>query len=332
MSPFTPSAKRPGLWAWIGLGLVVLVCLFVIKFMFRSTATGSDRVTMSSVGPASKMYALEQAADSFGGEVGLGIPPMAPYPSPMPPIMKEGGSAAVDLDGNTPIVRVIKTGQLMLRVADAPAAVEQIRVMVSGKNGFVESSSLNDSGSGPRSAWMTLRLPVSVFESTMAELKGVATLVLTDSVNGQDVTMEFVDLEADLRNARAEEASYLEILKQSGDIEDVLAVTQRLADVRGRIERIEGRKRFLENRTNLATITVSLTEDTRIEVPGRTWRPLEVTRQAFRDLIDSLQELINFLIRVVIAIIGLLLPIAVLVGLILWAGWKIVHALLRRLK
>ncbi|MBU1907781.1 DUF4349 domain-containing protein, partial [Patescibacteria group bacterium] len=187
-----------------------------------------------------------------------------------------------------------------------------------------------DPGTGPRTAYVTIRVPADVFETTLSELKQVGVLTLHESVHGQDVTAEFVDLEADLRNARAEETSYLEILKKSGSIEEVLAVTQQLAQVRGRIERLEGRKRYLENQTDLATISISLTEETRVELPTKTWRPLEVTRQALRDLVAGLQTLVDFLIRLVIAVIGLLIPIALISGLLLWLGWRLVRIILRR--
>jgi hypothetical protein len=179
---------------------------------------------------------------------------------------------------------------------------------------------------------MTLRVPVAVFDQAMKDLKGVGVLTLNESVNGQDVTMEFVDLEADITNAKAEEQSYLDILKRAGNIEDVLAVTTRLADVRGRIERLEGTKRYLSNRTDLATVSVSLTEETRVELPTRTWKPFEVLKAALRDLVVALQSLVDFLIRLVIGLIGLLLPIALLTGLSIWILWLIIKAIVRRIR
>lgn len=317
--PF-PSKSRPGIIAWIGFGLLVLFALWIIKIAFVTAfvekATRTGGLTM-----------MQGTTDGFYGYAEeKSVPPIAPD------MRKIGGSAALDLDGQPTAQRVIKTGELTLRVENAANAMEDVRLRVTTKKGFVESSTISDEGEGPRTGWMTIRIPVTSFDEMMRDLKGIATLVLRETTGGQDVTMEFVDIEANLRNAKAEEASYLEILKRSGDIEDVLAVTQQLANVRGRIEQIEGRKRYMENQTDLATITVTLTEETRVEVPGRTWRPGEVIRQALRDLVESLQELVNFLIRLVIGIIGLLLPIAALTALLIWIGWKIVRALLSRFR
>lgn len=256
-------------------------------------------------------------------------PPMAPEPS----IMKtEGAAGSSGVPTTSPEEsRIIKTGSLTLRVTGVLERLGQIRALASAKHGFVENSSVYDSG-GPRYGTIVIRIPVSVFDETMNELKHQESVVLQENVQGQDVTMDFVDLEADIRNAKAEETSYLEILKRSGDINDVLAVTQRLADVRGRIERLEGRKRYMEQQTDFSTISVSLTEDAHIEVPGRTWKPGEIIRQAIRDLIDSLQNLISFLIRFVIGFIGLALPIILLIVLIVWLLWKAGSAFMRRMR
>lgn len=312
---------------------VVLVAgTLAVLLMFKSAtryAALADRgrvsgQTASFVAAVGSPVMMEDAAFGAAG---------VPAPAPMPPeaAARKGTDVSAAGRNDAEPQRIIKTGQLTLRVADAPKAVEDVRAAVTAKGGFVESSSLSDNGAGPRSAWMTVRVPVASFEATMDDLKRVSVLVLNETVHGQDVTEQFVDLEADLRNARAEEASYLEILKRSGDIEDVLAVTQRLADVRGRIERLEGRKRYLENRTDFATISVTLTEETRVEVPTRTWKPLEVLRTALRDLVVSLQGLVDFLIRFVIAVVGLLLPIGIIVAVIIWIGWKVVRAFVRRL-
>ncbi|MCI0479520.1 DUF4349 domain-containing protein [Candidatus Uhrbacteria bacterium] len=317
------SAKKPGILAWLGFAALAFVALVVVlsiigSFMGGTTSSvtsspsGSsgaarDLAPMPSMAPS---YLADNSIESIASEV------------------KRVGSAVPRDDGAIE-QRVIRTGELSLRVADAPKAMEDVSGKVAGLGGFVESSSIADLGTGPRTAWMTVRVPVSSFEAAMRDLKTVGTLTLNESVNGQDVTAEFVDLDADLRNARAEEASYLEILKRAGEIKDVLAVTERLADVRGRIERLEGRKRYLENRTDLATISLSLTEETRIELPSRTWRPYEVLKSALRDLVESLQGLVDFLIRLVIGLVGLLLPVAIITFLVMWLGWKAMRRIIR---
>lgn len=323
--PQPSSAKRPGLLAWTGLLILVVIAAAVSTVFFSGPAPSAGHLTTGSVGMGGLAYRQDA---SVTAEKYAGAPSAPNAPEAMPPMM---GSAAPALDNAAPVQRVIKTGELSLRVQDAQKALADARMIVAAKNGFVESSSISDPGTGPRTAWMTLRVPADAFDAVLADLKGKATVVLNETTRGQDVTAEFVDLESDLRNAKAEEASYLEIMKRAGKIEEVLQVAQALANVRGRIEQLEGRKRYMESQTDLATLSVMMTEETRIEVPGRTWKPLEVLRQAVQDLVASLQGLVDFLIRFVIAVVGLLLPILLVSALIIWIIWKIFRAVAKRI-
>ena len=315
----TPK-RRPSVTAWIVYLAALAVCVTLIVSAFTSVFSspkpqpliGSSGGFIGSVAP---MFPEERMAVADAGIVSA-------YKSSVP---APSGNAET-------LQRIIKTGDLSLRVADASKGLEEIDRIASAKGGFVESSSISDPGAGPRSAWATVRVPAKSFDDAMRDLKSTATVVLSATVQGQDVTSEFVDLEADIRNARAAESSYLDLLKRTGSVEDILAVTQQLNQTRGEIERLEARKRYMENRTDLATISVSLTEDTRVEFPEKTWKPLEVFRQAMRELVVALQGLVNFVIRLIIALIGLLVPIALLVALFIWLGWKIVKRFIRRIR
>lgn len=318
--PPISSQKRPGVLAW-GLFVIAILIGAGVVWKILSTVTTSYRLTNLPV---------------TGGVVGMDVSEGAllmgaPSIAPMPPGASQKFAARPEAQPKAPEQRVIKTGALTLRVEDAGKATDAARAVVTGKGGYVESSSMTDTGNGPRTANLTVRVPVTAFDQTMSELKQLSTVVLREDVNGQDVTMEFVDLEADLRNARAEEASYLEIMKRSGKIEEVLAVAERLADVRGRIERLDGQKRYLENRTDLATINLALTEETRVEAPTRTWKPLETLRQAGLELVQTLQGFVDFLIRFFVGLVAVL-PFLAFTTLLIWLGWKVVKMFIGRVR
>lgn len=227
--------------------------------------------------------------------------------------------------------RIIRNGNLSLRVTDAPGSLEQAKNIAEARGGFVQSSSISDIGSGPRTGYITIRVPVDTFQLAIADLKKIAVVVLDESTDATDVTMQYVDLESNLRNARAEEQSYLDLLKRTGSMNDILSVTRALATVRGRIEQLDGQKRYMESQTENATIRVTLTEETRIEAPTRTWKPLEVVRSAFSELVISLQGLVDVLIRLVIGFIGLFIPIALIVAFFIWLGWKVISWIIKKI-
>lgn len=310
------SSSSVKTWGLFGLGIIL--ALYVVINAFWNAWPATPR--MASFGIAEKGVAVMPAAMPDLGGMEPAFDAMMIAPEPMPPF--RGGATLEDLEGNVPEQRIIKNGNLSLRVDDVDSALERGRQIAAARGGVVEASSVSDEGERPRSAFMVLRVPADRFDATMADLRGVAVRVLNETTNAEDVTLQFVDLEADLRNAKAEEETYLRLLDRSGDLKDVLAVTQQLAAVRQRIERLEGRKRFLENQTDLSTISVSMTEETRVAAPTRKWQPGEVLRDALRTLVLGLQGFVDFLIRAVILLVGLVLPIGLLIWLIAWAVRK----------
>jgi hypothetical protein len=105
---------------------------------------------------------------------------------------------------------------------------------------------------------MTVRVPAERFSEALDEIRTTATRVVIETVKGQDVTEEFIDIEAQLKAKKSLEEQFMAIMKRANSVEDALEVQSQLADVRGEIERIEGRKRFLENQSSLSTIKVRL--------------------------------------------------------------------------
>lgn len=321
MKTLLSTDKKPGLLAWAGYGLLVVVAFIIIISIAGSM--------------------IPESAPSDGGETASRMARFGAVPAPAPNVMtelaapgmeKSTASAAVNLEKSADVSRVIKIGNLDLMVEDITKTITQITMLAAAKNGFVESSSIQDPGAGSRTAWLSVRVPVKFFESSLTEFKKLAAVVLNESTQGQDVTMEYIDLEANIKNFKAEEESYLNLMKKTGSVEEILAVTRQLAEVRGRIERLEAQKRYLENLTDMSTISIQLTEKTRVQIPARTWQPLEVLRQSLRDLVESLQGLVDFAIRFVIAIVGLLLPIVVFVGLVIWLGWKAVKFAIKKIR
>lgn len=213
--------------------------------------------------------------------------------------------------------KIIRNGSLTLRVDDASKRLEEARLIAEQNGGFVASANMNDRA-GVKTAYLTLRVPTDKFRATADALKKLASTVFDESESGQDVTDQYVDLEARLKAAQAEETQYMEILKSARTIEDTLNVTARLGEVRSRIEQMEGQMRNLEDRTSYATLTVTMTEEARVEAPTRVWKPGETLKEAMRALVESLQSLADALIAFAVFFVGLVLPILIVLGLAAW--------------
>lgn len=248
--------------------------------------------------------------------------------------LKEGFSSttpAPALDGvQLTQKKIIKNGFLTLVVGRTEEAVSAITKIVEGKSGFIASLSVNDGGDKGKQASMTARVPFNQFSGAFEEIKVLAEVVEAESINGQDVTEQFIDLEAHLKNLRATETQFLEVLKTAKTVEDILKVQDRLSQVRGQIESLEGQLKYLTNQTDLATITVSLSEEPTISLSLRDFRPLTVIKTSLQALLQGLVVVFNVLVRFIIVLLPIIVIAGVFIGFALWILWKAIKALKQR--
>jgi len=154
---------------------------------------------------------------------------------------------------------IVKTAGISIEVKKGgfETAFNAATTIAGRYGGYVERSSMQ--GIKAKSGELTIRVPASVFEQAMNDLRGLGS-VDGQSISGQDVTSQFIDLNARLRTWQAQEAVLLRLMRRATSIESTLRVQNQLQDVQFRIEQIKGQLRLLDNQTSLATIDVSLRE------------------------------------------------------------------------
>jgi hypothetical protein len=217
--------------------------------------------------------------------------------------------------------KIVRTADVKIIVADTSKSVEAITRATEAAGGYVSGSSIWREGELLR-AKLTLRVPANKLSATLASIRGLAKRVQNESIASEDVSQEFVDLEAQVRNLEATETELRELLKvarvNSRKATDVLEVHEQLTIVRGQIEQARGRMRYLSQVTSMSAIALELTPDAiaqPVVEPG--WQPLVVMKNASRALIALLQNLatgtIWFLIYVLPILGMLLLAITLLV-------------------
>jgi hypothetical protein len=203
--------------------------------------------------------------------------------------------------------KVVCTADAELTAERIEDAVAKLTRHVKAAGGYVAESGIEGQGGAaaglPRVATCKVRVPVDRFDAFMTGL-GELGEVGSSHVSSQDVTDEFYDLEARLRNKRAEEARLLRHLDRSTTkLSDILLVEEALARVREEIERMEGRRRLLADQSDLSTVTVTIREAAAF--PQRQGAPSLAT-QARRTFADSLGALGAFgrgLTLVVVALV-----------------------------
>lgn len=228
------------------------------------------------------------------------------------------------------IRKVVRTGSLDLEVADPVQTAEALRQLALHQHGYVEASNVWGASDSLQTASVTLRVPAERFDEVRLEARKLGVRMTNERVESKDVTAESVDLESSLRNYRAEEQQYLEIMKRAGALKDTLEVARQLAEVRGRIERSEGQRKLLAQQVEMATLRVSLRAQSVVTIGGVRWQPLQRIRIALRDAAQDLADYGDFLILVLFRLPVMLLwvvTLAAMAGL----GWKLARWLWRKL-
>ena len=210
--------------------------------------------------------------------------------------------------------KIVKTAELGIRaehVRDAAASAQRIAADFGGS---VLSSQIESDG--PVSADLVLLVPSAEFETALGELRGLGKKVTTDTVSGEDVTEEFVDLESRERNLLAAEQSLLELYERAESVNAALAIERELTIIRGEIEQVQGRMQYLEDRTASSRISLSIEPLSRPAPPPPAWSPARVVAQSWEASLAVLQALATAVLSVLV--FGWWLAPVLILGFVLW--------------
>ena len=221
--------------------------------------------------------------------------------------------------------KIIRNAELQLESNSPEESQQKIAAIAQSVNGFVVEStqSASDIKSSTRDVvTMTIRVPAEKFNETLDEIRKTGTRVISETVKGQDVTEEFIDIEARLKTEKALEQQFIEIMKQAKSVEDALNVQRELAEVRGGIEKIEGRKRFLENQASLSTVKVRLQTPAAFSSSstGFFYRLTESLSSGFNFALNFILAFVTFVIAVLPFLLFIVLPIYLFVRYFLRKG------------
>jgi hypothetical protein len=299
------------------LGFVLAVVLLIPGFIYGTSATESSGGY--GYDDAEKYSAVDQRASVAMEELAL-------EPSEAPMASDGAETASVD-------TMVIRNANMEVRVEDVEPAIEDVRTATKRNGGEITSLSVHAGSDGvrplqesidagyslsPAAAYITIRVPAENLEQLEQDVAKTGT-VLSQSASADDVTEEYIDLSARLKNLKAEEARLRTFFDEADDVKDLLAVQSELARVRGEIEAMQSQIDYLDRQVAKATLTVTLTE------PGPIVRPGEADwgfTDAITRGIQAAAALINWFIVAAIA----LLPLALVAVLI----WLVVRALTKR--
>ncbi len=258
------------------------------------------------------------AAISLGGCQKREDAGAAPAPAPAA-ASAQADSSSASLDTLRASSRkIIKDADLVLTVDSPSAAARDAAGVAKRFSGYVvESRSIGGGDEAePANVRVVIKVDADRFDDALDVLRRMSKSVGSESIKSQDVTDEYVDVEARIKTDKKLEQQYLTLLDKATTVEDTLKVQKQLAEVRGSIEKLEGRKRVLDNQTRLSTITVNFERDQPlVAVSGSQFG--RAVKHAGADVVNVGAGIITGLIRfsgVMIPIVLLLLLPLALIG------------------
>lgn len=261
--------SKPWQWIAVGLGILLIWVFMSLPELHRAAQPTREMVPTREVAG----YAPPSTEWKY-----------APALTASSAVSQDAAKASVPANAGAER-KIIRTSSLDMVVQHPAEVTREIAAMAESMGGYLESS--NGGGQNATSGTLAIRVPASGFEQAQAEIRKLGLRVEAERVDAQDVTRQYVDQDARIRNLRAEEAGFLLILKQATTVKDMLAVSERLSEVRGQIEQQQAEFNALSKQIEMVSIAISLRTEPEPQVLGLNWRPGYQLKLALHDGLES---------------------------------------------
>ena len=219
--------------------------------------------------------------------------------------------------------KIARTGSMELVVAHPADQVERIRALVDNLGGYFERSEISGSQENG-SASITIAVPSAKAEELKAELRKLSISVEKDKTDAQDMTRQYVDVQARMRNLRAEEAQYLQIMHSAVKVQDMLDVSENLSEVRGEIEQAQAEFETLSKQVEMVSIVVSMRSQPKAEEFALNWKPMQQLKISLHDALDGVADYATAMSAALLYLPVIVLWLATII-LGTAAGWRILR-------
>ncbi len=299
---------------------VVVAAMAIAVVAAACTSTGDNfqqaSATLDGGGGSSSPISVVSRADVGGDAVEAAEDGSGSEADSVALIAEDGSIAFQATSSQTFDAKIIRDGRLDLRVEPGSfgTSAEQVRVIAADLGGYVASGETHiEELEEDRYAvgWYTMRIPSGRFDEAVGRVEQLGERV-SASLSSQDVTEEYVDLEGRLNYWRQQEAFYSNVMEEATEVNELIALQKQMQEVLLTIEQIEGRKRYLDSRTDFATLTVGLTE-----VPGGPVappvEPVSIDPGTIERAFEQAGEVLLATVAFIIVAAAVAIPIGILV-------------------
>jgi len=151
--------------------------------------------------------------------------------------------------------KIIKTGDIKFETNDLGATYNQMITAVKKHNAIIQNDSEgNEYGSVFRK--IIVRVPSKNFDAFLSDISKGVSYFDNKEISSQDVTEEYIDIDARLKAKKVLESRYLELLKKANKVSEMLEIEAQLSAIREEIEAKEGQLRYMQSQISMSTITI----------------------------------------------------------------------------
>lgn len=316
------AIKKPQ-WIVVGGGILLIWSAIALPNLMRTR----------SADQAERFTRIEPVAQFYAGMPTRAKPAALAQERDATPSLAVGAPVTADAAVGRKIIRTVSMEMVVQHPSEA---AEKITSLAEVLGGYLVST--DGGGQNATTGMLTIRVPAGRFEEARAEIRKLGLRVESEKIEAQDVTRQYVDQDASIRNLRAEESQYLAILKQANSVKDMLAVTERLSEVRGQIEQQQAEFNAISRQIETVALTISLRTEAEAQVFGLNWRPGYQLKLALRDGLESLATYATAMTTILFNLPAVLLWVGtIVIGTSIgwkairwvgrrWFGWDITHA------
>jgi len=228
--------------------------------------------------------------------------------------------------------RIVRNASIEMVVQHPAEVADRITAIAEKLGGYLVS--VDGVGQNATTATVTVRMPLAHFEDAREEFRELGVRIENEKFEAQDVTEQYIDQDASIRNLQAEEFQYLEILKRANDINSMMLVAGKLSQVRGEIEKKQAEFNSLSHQTETVAIAISLRTEREQQFFRLNWRLGDELKQALRDGLESLANYTTAMMTILFYLPALVLWVVTILATVVtgkrvvlwvgrrWFGWK----------
>jgi hypothetical protein len=202
--------------------------------------------------------------------------------------------------------KILRRAQIEISAKSPLDTMNRIRDIAQQVDGVIDSASSQDANEPYARADIAIRVRAEILDATLEQIRRLATQINTDQVEVVDVTKQYVDDEAQIRNLQAQEQQYLKILEKTKQVSEVLEVTERLDGVRGQIDKAKAEFWVLQHDIAMSVVRISIRRDS-ASARFYNWRPIRQIRESASSTVEGMIGVFNGVIAIFFYIPVLLL-------------------------